>query len=193
MTKFFGFIAAAVIALGSQAQASTLVDAQTLQVQTMAQAQLTGLNWTVGDQADYKISIGGFINGTAHSFVSKDEGASIWMQQDMDLGFAGKQKIEVQFEKATGKILKMLANGQEQQVPDQGDVEVVEMKEDNVTVPAGSFPCIYAKIKSKKDGSIQEAWINPQVVPMSGMLKALADSQFGKVTQEATKFSFAQK
>jgi hypothetical protein len=115
------------------------------------------------------------------------------MQQDMDLGFAGKQKIEVQFEKATGKILKMLANGQEQQIPDQGDVEVVEMREDNVTVPAGSFPCIYAKIKSKKDNSIQEAWINPQVVPMSGMLKALADSQFGKVTQEATKFSFANR
>jgi hypothetical protein len=72
MTKFFGILAAAVIALGSQAQASTLVDVQALQVQSMAQAQLTGLNWVVGDQADYKISIGGFINGTAHSFVSKD-------------------------------------------------------------------------------------------------------------------------
>jgi hypothetical protein len=191
MTKFLGLAAAAILALGTQANASTLVDASKLQMQTMAQAQLTGLNWTVGDQADYKVSIGGFINGTSHNSVSKDEGTSIWMTQDMDLGFAGKQLIEVQFEKATGKILKMLVGGKEQQVPDASDVEVVEMHEDNVTVPAGSFPCIYAKIKSKKDNSIQEAWINPQVVPMSGLLKALADSQFGKVTQEATAFKFA--
>jgi len=190
MTKLFGLAVAAILALGTQANASTF-DAAQLQTSTMIQAQFAaGLNWHVGDQADYKISIGGFINGTSHNFVSKDEGTSIWMEQDMDLGFMGKQKIEVQLEKATGKILKLLANGQEQQVPDAGDQEVLEMHEDNVTVPAGAFPCIYAKIKSKKDNSVQEAWINPQLVPMTGILKALADSQFGKVDQEATKFSF---
>lgn len=194
MTKFFGLIAAALVALSTQAKANgfdVVQLATNIQTQTMVEAQFAaGLNWKVGDQADYKISIGGFINGTSHNFVREDIGTSIWMIQDMDLGMVGKQMIEVLINKTTGKIEKMLVGGKDQAIPDVGDQEVVEMHEDNVTVPAGSFPCIYAKIKSKKDGSIQEAWINPQTVPMSGMLKALADSQFGKVTQEATKFSF---
>ena len=114
----------------------------------------------------------------------------IWMVQDMDLGFMGKQKIEILFDAGSGAIKKILANGQEQQLPDAKDQEIVEMKESSVTVAAGSFKCIYAKIKSKKDGSIQEAWINPQEIPMSGLLKALADSQFGKVTQELKSFAF---
>jgi hypothetical protein len=194
MTKFFGLIAAALVAISIQAKASQIDFVQlanNIEAQTMVHAQLAaGLNWKVGDQADYSVSIGGFINGTSHNFVREDIGTSLWMVQDMDLGIAGKQMVEVLINKSTGKIEKMLVGGKEQAVPDAGDQEVVEMHEDKVTVPAGSFPCIYAKIKSKKDNSIQEAWINPQTVPMSGLLKALADSQFGKVTQEATKFSF---
>lgn len=192
--KFLGLIAAALVAVSSTAKADVqLFDAAALQAQTMATAATTGLNWKVGDQADYKISIGGFINGTSHNFVREETATSIWMVQDMDMGFMGKQKVEVLMNKTTGAIEKMLVNGQEQTPPEAGDQEVVEMKEDKVTVAAGSFDCIYAKIKNKKDGSIQEAWINPQAVPMSGMLKAMADSQFGKVNQELTKFAFAQR
>lgn len=194
--KFLGLIAAALVATGSVAQADvTFFDAQAFQAQAMVEAATapTGLNWKVGDQADYKIAIGGFINGTSHNFVREETATSVWMQQDMDMGFMGKQKIEILMTKATGAIEKMLVNGKEETPPDASDAEVVEMKEDKVTVAAGTFECIYAKIKSKKDGSIQEAWINPQAVPMSGMLKALADSQFGKVTQELTKSSFAQR
>jgi hypothetical protein len=191
--KMFGLIAAALIAVGAaQSQAAVGFDAGQLQAQALVEAQLLqGLNWKVGDQADYSVNIGGFIKGTSHNFVREDSGTELWMVQDMDLGFMGKQKIEVLFDKATGQIKKMLANGQEQQVPDNKDVEIVEMKEDHIKTTAGEFDCIYAKIKNTKDGSIQEAWINPHAVPMSGLLKALADSQFGKVTQEITKFQRA--
>lgn len=191
--KFLGLIAAALIAVGAaQSNASVGFDANQLQAQALIEAQLfQGLNWKVGDQADYSVTIGGFIKGSAHNFVREDSGTELWMQQDMDLGFMGKQKIEILFDKATGQIKKMLANGQEQQIPDNKDVEIVEMKEANITVAAGTYDCIYAKIKNKKDSSIQEAWINPQAIPMSGLLKALADSQFGKVTQELNKFSRA--
>lgn len=194
--KFLGLIAAALVATASVAQADVSVfDAQAFQANTMvaATAAPTGLNWKVGDQADYSISIGGFINGTSHNFVREETATSFWMQQDMDMGFMGKQKIEVLMTKATGAIEKLIVNGKEEAIPDASDSEVVEMKEDKVTVPAGTFDCIYAKIKSKKDGSIQEAWINPQAVPMAGMLKALADSQLGKVTQELQKATFAQR
>ena len=191
--KVLGLIAAALVAVGAaQAQASAGFDAQQLQIRAMVQAQtLAGLNWKVGDKADYSLDIGGFIKGTSHNFVREVNASDLWMEQDMDLGMMGKQKIEIQMDKNTGQILKLLANGQEQQIPDAKDAEIVEMKEDHTTVAAGAFDCVYAKIKSKKDGSIQEAWINPQAVPMEGMLKALADSQFGKVTQELKTFSRA--
>ncbi len=191
MSKFFGLVAAALVAVSIQAKADVIFDVNALQAQTLAQAQLNqGLNWHVGDQADYKISIGGFINGTSHTFVREDIGTSFWMEQDMDLGMMGKQKIEIQINKTTGAIEKLLANGQAQTAPDAADQEVVDMHEDKVTIGMGSYDCIYAKIHSKKDNTFQEAWINPQLVPMMGLLKALADSQFGKVTQEATAFNF---
>ena len=70
-------------------------------------------------------------------------------------------------------------------------MEVVDQKEDSVTVPAGTFQAIYIKIKDKKAGTFQEAWINPQDVPINGMIKVLADTQYGKMKQELTAKSFA--
>ncbi|CAN5387527.1 hypothetical protein BH10BDE1_BH10BDE1_22680 [soil metagenome] len=155
-----------------------------------AQAGTLGLKWKVGDTADYSMSAG-FISGTIHSFVRDDNGTEIWVQQDMDLGFAGKQKIEILFDKATGQVKKLLADGKEQTLPDASNMEVVEQKEDTVTVPAGTFQAIYVKIKNKDDGKMQEAWINPKEVPINGMLKVLADSQLGQVKQELTSKTFA--
>jgi hypothetical protein len=109
----------------------------------------------------------------------------------MDMGFLGKQKVEILFDKATGQVKKLLANGQEQQLPSTSNIEVVETKEDRVTVPAGTFDAIYAKIKDRDNGQIQEAWVNPQEVPITGMVKAIADSQLGKINQELTAKSFA--
>lgn len=191
--KFLGILLGALLSVNvSTAKADVAIfDINSMQQAAMSEAMVAGLKWKVGDQADYKISIGGFINGTIHAFVREDLGTTLWMQQDADLGFMGKQKIEVQFDKATGQVLKILANGQEQKAPSAGDVELVEIKEDSVTVPAGTFKCIYAKIKDKQSGEIQEGWLNPQAVPMSGAIKSLGNSQFGQVKQELTKFSFA--
>ncbi len=155
-----------------------------------SQVSAMGLKWRVGDKADYKLA-GGIINGTVKSFVREDNGSEIWVQQDMDMGFLGKQKVEILFDKATGQVKKLLANGKEQTVPDASNIEVMETKEDKVTVPAGTFDAIYAKIKDKSNDQIQEAWINPQEVPINGMVKAIADSQLGKITQELTAKSFA--
>jgi hypothetical protein len=155
-----------------------------------AQVGTLGLKWKVGDTADYSMDAG-FISGTIHEFVRDDNGTEIWVQEDVDLGFAGKQKVEILFDKATGQIKKLLADGKEQTLPDSSNLEVVDQKEDQVTVPAGTFQAIYVKIKNKDDGKIQEAWINPQEVPINGMVKALADSQFGQVKQELTSKSFA--
>lgn len=159
-------------------------------------AQSTGvsafaLKWKVGDKANYNISVGTFIKGTSESFVRDVLTDEIWVQQDMDLGMAGKQKVEILFDRATGQVKKILANGQEQTLPDASSVEMVESKEDRVTVPAGTFDAIYFKIRNKSDGKIQEAWINPQEVPINGSVKVLGETPMGKMTQELTLKAFA--
>lgn len=152
----------------------------------MDQAQTQGLDWKVGDRADYSVDMG-FIKGTMVMSVASIGADGMWLTQDADLGFAGKQKMEMLIDPNTGETKKLLVNGKEQAVPKQ-NVEVIEVKEDKVTVPAGTFDCIHARLKNKDDNSEINAWINPQVIPMSGLLKQVAPSQFGNVTVALKSF-----
>lgn len=192
MTKIIGLFTAAMVAVGlsTTAKADISSDILALQQATIVQAAAGGLNWRVGDKASYSVQLGGFIKGKSDNFVREDTGTGFWMVQDMDL-MIQKSKVEILINKSTGQIEKLLVDGKEQSVP-KSDQEILEMKESQITVPAGTFQCIYAKIKEKSDGKITEAWINPKIVPMSGLLKAIGESQFGQVIQEATSFSFAQ-
>jgi hypothetical protein len=141
----------------------------------------------VGDSADYKMD-GGFIQGTMHNLVREETPQGFWVQQDMDMGFLGKQKVEILFDKSTAGVLELLVNGQKQTPPDPNDVEIVETKHDHITVPKGEYDCIYAKIHDKKQNQDSEAWVNPKVVPINGMLKTIAPSQLGTITMELTDF-----
>ncbi|HND86173.1 MAG TPA: hypothetical protein PLU50_10210, partial [Pseudobdellovibrionaceae bacterium] len=105
----------------------------------------------------------------------------MWIDQDVDLGFAGKQNASMLIDQNTGEIKKMLVNGKEQSVPKQ-DIEVIEVKEDKITVPAGTFECIHARLRDKGQNQEINSWINPQQIPLSGMLKTIQPSQFGNVT-----------
>jgi hypothetical protein len=132
----------------------------------------------------------GFIQGKMQSFVREEVEAGIWMQQDMDLGFMGKQKVEVLFDKNTGQVLEIIANGQKQDLPDSSNMELEDMKEANITVSAGTFDCVYMKVRDKNKNESSEAWINPQLVPMSGLIKQISPSPFGQVKMELTSFEF---
>lgn len=190
MAKIYGMIAAALVAIAAAAPAQAEIigfDAQQLQ-RSLTLAARNGLNWHVGDKASYSINVG-FIKGKSDNFVREDTGTAFWMVQDMDL-MIQKQKVEALINKTNGQIEKLLVNGQEQSIPKE-DMQVIDMHEDKVTVPAGSFDCIYAKLQNKQDQKITEAWINPKAVPMSGQLKVLGDTQLGKLTEELTSFQFA--
>ncbi len=178
------------VSISSAAQASIPVLTESLVILPASNVRALALKWKVGDKASYKMS-GGIINGTAEMYVREDNGSEIWVQQDMNLGFLGQQKVEILYDKATGQVKKILANGQEQQLPNQNDIEVLETKEDRVTVPAGTFDAIYAKVKDKKNNQIQEAWLNPKEVPINGLLKTISDSQMGKISLELTSKHFA--
>ncbi len=188
MVKSILMAAAMIVSVSAQAYntvAENLFAAQQSQIQQSVVAQ--GLNWKVGDENNYKLNMGGFINGTMKMFVREIGADGIWLVQDVDLTIQ-KQTIEILLDPNTGAIKKMIVNGQEQ-APPKSDFEVIEQKEDKVTVPAGSFDAIYIKIKDKANNDqISEQWINPRDIPLSGMAKSLADSQFGKVTIELTSF-----
>lgn len=153
-------------------------------VQTQVQTQ--ALNWKVGDTNNYNVNMG-FIKGTMTMTVREIVAEGIWVDQNVDLGFLGKQVISTLIDPNTGEVKKMIVNGKEEQIP-QNNMEVVEVKEDRITVPAGTFDCIHAVLKDKETQQVSNAWLNPQLIPLSGMVKSVQPGQMGEVTLELTSF-----
>lgn len=151
-------------------------------VATMATVEPANLiDWKKGDTNSYSLDMG-FIQGSMVQTVRDITSEGMWVDQNMDLGFAGKQNASQLIDPATGEIKKFIVNGKEEAIPEQGEQEIIDVQEANITVPAGSFECLHAKIKDKKSGDITEAWINPEKVSIGGMLKIIQPSQFGKIT-----------
>jgi len=149
-----------------------------------------GIDWKIGDQTSYSLKML-FGQGLMDKEVTKDEGTAFWLTSNVDL-MGQKQKIEALIRKADGKTLKLLVNGQEQEIPEP-DFEIIEQKEANIKV--SKFPngvdCIYLKIKDRKKGDEIETWINPMEVPIDGMLKTIAKQGFMPITLELKDFKKA--
>lgn len=161
-------------------------DYQALQQQVM-DASIQGLNWKVGEEANYNINMG-FISGTMKMRIRQELPDSFWVDQDMDLGFMGKQKAEILFDRNTGQILKLIVGGQEQDIPEAGNQEVKTAEESSITVPAGTFDAVHLVIINKDNNEESEAWLNPGIVPIAGMIKQKAPGQFGEVVSELTSY-----
>lgn len=196
MHKGIGLLLSIVMSLPAFAQVKpiedVILDLAVLQQSATSVALTDGLKWQVGDRATYKI-ISSVITGSSTQFVREDLGDKLWMQADVDMGFLGSQKMEMLFDKATGKILKLLVNGKEQTPPDPNDLDVLETRNERIRVAAGEFDCVYAKQRNRKDGKIQEGWTDDKDVPMGGMVRAMGNSPIGKVTQELQTYSFANQ
>jgi hypothetical protein len=187
MLKIVSMFAFALLATQAQAGEAPKLDMSRPLLKVSGLPLTAALNWTVGDSADYSLN-GGIIQGTAHMFVREATEQGYWLQQDIDAGIFGKQTVEVLYDKNTAMPLKIIANGQDQPLPDPNDTEIVETKQDHITVPKGEFDCIYAKIHDKKQNQDAEIWANPLEVPISGMLKMMSPSQIGTITLELTDF-----
>ncbi len=188
---FKAIIAALGLAVAAQAHAApTVFDVirETQSSAIMSQARTQGLDWKVGDQNNYNLDMGGFIKGSMSMKCREITSEGLWVDQDMDLGFAGKQQASMLLDPNTGEVKKMLVNGKEQQVPKQ-NIEIISVTEDKITVPAGTFECIHAVIKDKDKNEETNAWINPEQIPLSGMLKTIQPSQFGEVNVELKSFN----
>ncbi|OFZ02147.1 MAG: hypothetical protein A2070_04820 [Bdellovibrionales bacterium GWC1_52_8] len=144
------------------------------------------INWKVGDTASYDVKISSFGKmGTNVKTVTKDEGTSIWLTQDLNLS-GQKQLAEAQISKADGKILKLIVNGKEQEIPND-PLEIISQDYADVTVPAGTFQCIHVIAKSKQISKL-EVWMNPRDTVMDGMIKQIAQTQLFPLTMELTSF-----
>lgn len=143
-------------------------------------------DWKVGDSATYDLNMASFIKGSMVMGVKAVAADSVTLTQDMDLGFMGKQACEIVLNPQTGETKSMVCNGQAQDPGQAGDIEIIESKEDTVTVPAGTFTCLY--IKAKQGENIVQQWINPKQVPVMGLVKTIAPSQIGEVKIDLKSF-----
>ncbi len=155
---------------------------------TMEQAQAAGINWAIGDACHYDLSMASFIKGKLDIVVREKNAEGYWLDQNVDLGFLGKQTMSVLIDPNTGAIKKVIVDGKEQTPPEQGEMEVIEVKEAKVTVPAGTFDAVYFKVHDKKQNQDTEQWVNPKLIPISGMLKSIGQSQMGEVLTELVSF-----
>lgn len=182
-------IAAATLVVSAVAQANSPAEVLfASQKAVMQDVVAQGLPWVVGDENNYKITMG-FLPGTMKMFVREinADRTEAWLVQDVNL-LIQKQKIEALIDMNTGETKKMLVDGKEQQIP-ASNYEIIDQKEAQVTVPAGTFRTMYIKIQDNgNNGQITEQWVNGRDIPVNGMAKSMSDSPLGKVTIELTSF-----
>lgn len=179
-------VLASTVSMAAEFSALDLV--RSLQQSTMDQARTTAIEWAVGDACHYDLSIASFIKGKLDIVVREKSAEGYWLDQNADLGFAGKQSASMLIDANTGAVKKILVDGKEQPIPDQNDMEVIEVKESSVTVPAGTFEAVYFKVHDKKQNQDIEQWVNPKLIPISGALKSIGQTQMGPLVTELVSF-----
>jgi hypothetical protein len=184
-------ILATILGFSTQGQArdiNTLVNEISWVMSNEFKAQQ--LNFKQGDFAKYDMNIGSFIKGKMEMNVLDVTHEGVWLQQLVDLGFAGKQDVRQLLDPNTGEIKRYIVNGKEQTPPDRGNIEIIEQKQDTVQVPAGRFVCVYIKANIEVQGqkAVAEQWINPRDVAVMGLVKMVTQTQLGPMTAVLTSF-----
>jgi hypothetical protein len=186
--KVFALAVVVVASFSVSARADLLSEQELLSLSQ--QTTINMINWRVGDRMDYQVSIGMFGKiGSMFKTVTKDEGTALWIHQEVDLKFQ-KQVVDMLLNKADGKILKLIQDGKEVQVPND-KLEVISQDYGEVTVPAGTFDAVHIIAKTQQISKI-ELWANPAETVMDGGLKQMMETQMGKITMELVKFSKGQ-
>jgi len=144
------------------------------------------INWKVGDSQNLDIELGGMGKlGTMVKSATSEEGAAIWIKNDADL-MGNKDVTEVLINRADGKVLKMIHNGQPQNVPDD-KIQVISQEQTQLTIPLGTFHCWHIKAKSSQSDKI-EIWTNPMTISLDGNLRVIVGTQYGDMTMTLTAF-----
>lgn len=150
------------------------------------EATLLGLEWKVGDQLSYQVSLGSMGRlGTSVKEVTQDTGDTLWVKNQVRL-FGQNEVIDMEIRKADGQVVRMRRNGQDQTLPNEA-VEIISTEAASITVPAGTFEAVHIVAKTEKVDHI-EVWMNPRDTSMEGTLKQIASTQMGNMVMELTSF-----
>jgi hypothetical protein len=173
------------------AQASEILNLQA--VFNLPVISRQAINWKVGDEMRYDMTIEGFpipLPMTSVKTVTGEEGNGVWVTQLVDMVIQ-KQKSEVLYDRATAKVLKYKENGQEKPLPESGDVEIVSQDTQEIDVKAGHFDSLHVILNTSQAKGI-EVWINPLETAIDGTLKMIIPTeQQGKkstITMELKSF-----
>ena len=150
MLLALGFI----VSVSANATANLTNLVHDINTQILSDVQMQGVfNWKVGDTTTYNLDMT-ILQGTMVMAVKDVQTDAVTFTQNIDMGAAGKQACEMIINPNTGETKKLTCNGQDQNTGGAGQIEVVEQKEDSVTVPAGTFTCLYIKAKQKIDAEV---------------------------------------
>jgi hypothetical protein len=193
MKRLIVSLLAGMMALTGHAQAKDASDLAreiaiaTLQASVFAEREINNLiNWKVGEYTDYSLEAMGMPLGTMKKYVASEVGNNIWLNQDMEGGMIGNQKVEVLMDRATGQVLEMKQNGKNVEVPND-PIELIDQETTTITVPAGTFEVIHITARSKQAKKI-EVWANPRDIALDGAAQMYIESGFLPMTMKLTKF-----
>lgn len=129
------------------------------------------VTWKVGDRMDYEIDAT-FIGkiGTMSVEVTQDEGDAVWLKQSSVIA-SSPDVQEMLVDRASGKVLRYLKNGQEAAYPTD-EPTIISQDDESVTVPKGTFESTHV-VESTADVSRIEIWSNAQATAIDGMLKTV--------------------
>ncbi len=179
-------LAVLALVVAGSAQAITMTDISHAVAENIV-APNAGLVFKVGDEAAYKLAISSFINGTMDISVKSVDTNAVVLDQSIAV-MGQNQSCEETINPNTGAVTNMVCNGKPQDPGSSSDIEVVDSKEESVTVPAGTFDCLWIKAHNKKDNTDIEQWINPKLIPVLGLAKMNAPTQMGVMVVELTSF-----
>ncbi|MDZ4662251.1 MAG: hypothetical protein SGJ18_11605 [Pseudomonadota bacterium] len=183
MIKIMSILA---LVLGANFSQANVVNALAIQQALLPSFTTQLIFWEVGQKMEHKISVMN-LEGSMATEVKKETEVGYWLNQDVSIA-GQEQKVQMLISKEDGTILEMIVNGQKQTPPATPEVEILEQKEANITVPAGTYDCLFVKVKDVATENISEVWINPKLIPINGMLKAILRQQGLEVAAELVSF-----
>jgi len=187
------FALALILGLSSAANAQEVnLSTVALSIATQDVHTMNLINWKVGETADYSISVmQGMLTGTSHKFADKEDnnGSAIWIEEDVSL-MGQQQTVRMLINRADGKTLKLVQNGQDAAIPT--DAPVISSQDyASITVAAGTFKCIH--VKGTEQGKAFEIWANPVDTVMDGAVKTVMDTgMMGNMEMDLTAFHKVQ-
>jgi hypothetical protein len=122
--------------------------------------------------------------GTMEKDVTREEGQGVWMKQVTVLTGGKRDQMEFLVNRADGKVLKFLKNGQPADYAEQPLHDISETDE-SVTVPAGTFQSHHLAGASESGARI-EIWKNADATAIDGVIKTTIDAA---TDIELTRFS----